>query len=136
VDPAALCRVLTVAQQQEMEIAKALATDARILVLDEPSATLTPPEVGRLFAVLRDLKARGLGIIYIGPPGITTNVTEVLEPGHHGYQFVGYIATVTVSGSITIDCHKPGAGGPVHKPGTGIFPEFEKKPKKGKIKIE
>jgi ABC-type sugar transport system ATPase subunit len=65
VDPAALCRDLTVAQQQVVEIAKALATDARILVMDEPSATLTPQEVERLFVVIRDLKAQGLGIIYV-----------------------------------------------------------------------
>jgi ABC-type sugar transport system ATPase subunit len=65
VDPAARCRDLTVAQQQVVEIAKALATDARILVMDEPSAALTLREVEQLFAVIRDLKARGLGVIYI-----------------------------------------------------------------------
>ena len=48
-----------------MEIAQALATDARILIMDEPSATLTSQEVERLFAVIRDLRAHGLGIIYI-----------------------------------------------------------------------
>ena len=53
IDPNAPCRELTVAQQQVVEIAKALALDARILVLDEPSATLTSQEVARLFAVLR-----------------------------------------------------------------------------------
>jgi ABC-type sugar transport system ATPase subunit len=65
IDPGARCRDLSVAQQQVVEIAKALATEARIIVMDEPSATLTPPEVEQLFAVIRDLKARGLGIIYI-----------------------------------------------------------------------
>jgi ABC-type sugar transport system ATPase subunit len=65
VDPGALCRDLTVAQQQVVEIAKALAADARILVMDEPSATLTPQEVERLFAVIRDLKAQGIGVLYI-----------------------------------------------------------------------
>jgi ABC-type sugar transport system ATPase subunit len=63
--PTAICRHLTIAQQQVVEIAKALAMDARILVMDEPSATLTPTEVERLFAIIRDLKAQGLGIIYI-----------------------------------------------------------------------
>ena len=61
----ALCRDLSIAQQQIVEIAKALSLDARILVMDEPSATLTPQEVERLFAIIRDLKAHGIGIIYI-----------------------------------------------------------------------
>jgi ABC-type sugar transport system ATPase subunit len=65
VPPEALCRDLSIAQQQVVEIAKALAADARILVMDEPSATLTPQEVDSLFAVVRDLKRHGLGIIYI-----------------------------------------------------------------------
>ena len=59
------CRDLSIAQQQAVEIAKALATDARILVMDEPSATLTPPEIDKLFAIIRDLKSHGIGIIYI-----------------------------------------------------------------------
>jgi ribose transport system ATP-binding protein len=65
VNPETPCRLLSVAQQQAVEIAKALSLDARILVLDEPSAPLTPPEVAALFAVIRDLKRQGLGIIYI-----------------------------------------------------------------------
>jgi ABC-type sugar transport system ATPase subunit len=65
VPPDAPCRDLSIAQQQVVEVAKALATDARILVMDEPSATLTPQEVESLFAVIRDLKAQGLGILYI-----------------------------------------------------------------------
>lgn len=65
VDPTALCRDLTVAQQQIVEIAKALAFDARIIVMDEPSATLTPQEVEHLFGVVRELKAQGIGVIYI-----------------------------------------------------------------------
>jgi ribose transport system ATP-binding protein len=59
------CRALTVAQQQVVEIARALSQDARLVVMDEPSATLTPQEVERLFAIVRDLRAKGIGIIYI-----------------------------------------------------------------------
>ena len=66
IDLDAPCRRLTTAQQQLVEIAKALAFDARILVMDEPSAALTSHEVARLFEIIRDLKARGIGIIYIG----------------------------------------------------------------------
>ncbi len=64
-DPETRCRALTVAQQQKVEIAKALSTKARILVMDEPSAALTTREVENLFALIRDLQAQGLGIIYI-----------------------------------------------------------------------
>ncbi|HTU93006.1 MAG TPA: sugar ABC transporter ATP-binding protein [Gemmataceae bacterium] len=59
------CRELTVAQQQIVEIARALAFDARIVIMDEPSATLTPQEVERLFGIIRDLRTRGIAIIYI-----------------------------------------------------------------------
>ena len=59
------CRQLTTAQQQLVEIAKALAFDARIIVMDEPSAALTSHEVERLFEIIRDLKSHGIGIIYI-----------------------------------------------------------------------
>ncbi len=65
VDPEALCRNLTVAQQQVVEIAKALAQEARIIVMDEPTASLTPREVDKLLAIVRDLRAQGIGIIYI-----------------------------------------------------------------------
>jgi len=65
IDPEAPCRTLSIAQQQVVEIAKALALSARIIVMDEPSATLTLKEVERLFAVVRELKSQGIGIIYI-----------------------------------------------------------------------
>lgn len=65
IDPDALCRDLSVAQQQLVEIAKALAIDARILVMDEPSAALTQNEVERLYAIIRDLRTEGIGVIYI-----------------------------------------------------------------------
>ena len=65
IDPEERCEKLTVAQQQVVEIAKALSMDARILVMDEPSATLTPQEVGRLLQIVGDLREEGLGIIYI-----------------------------------------------------------------------
>ena len=65
VDPGARCRELSVAQQQTVEIAKALSVSARIIVMDEPTAALTSQEVERLFAIIRDLKSQGRGVIYI-----------------------------------------------------------------------
>jgi ABC-type sugar transport system ATPase subunit len=59
------CRLLSTAQQQLVEIAKALAFEARIIVMDEPSAALTSHEVARLFDIIRDLKRHGIGVIYI-----------------------------------------------------------------------
>lgn len=56
---------LSVAQQQFVEIAKALALDARLLILDEPTATLTPGEAALLFDVMRELKRQGVAMIFI-----------------------------------------------------------------------
>ena len=58
-------RALSVAQQQFIEIAKALAVEARILILDEPTATLTPAEAAHLFTVMRALRAQGVAIVFI-----------------------------------------------------------------------
>ncbi|MBI4578096.1 MAG: sugar ABC transporter ATP-binding protein [Planctomycetes bacterium] len=54
-----------VSVQQLIEIGKALSTSARILILDEPTSALSESEAGRLFDILRDLKRRGVGLIYI-----------------------------------------------------------------------
>ena len=61
----ALVESLGIAQQQLLEIAKALASESRLLILDEPTATLTDSEVQSLFRVIRRLKARGVTIVYI-----------------------------------------------------------------------
>ena len=60
IDPSAKCKDLTVAQQQVVEIAKALSINAKIIVMDEPSAALTQQEVDHLFNIIRDLKAEDL----------------------------------------------------------------------------
>ncbi|AKK10779.1 sugar ABC transporter ATP-binding protein [Corynebacterium uterequi] len=56
---------LGLAQQQLVEIAKALSQDARVLILDEPTATLTAREVDQLFTVVEELKAKGVGMVFI-----------------------------------------------------------------------
>jgi ribose transport system ATP-binding protein len=65
INPRELVSKLSIAQQQFVEIAKALSFGARLIIMDEPSATLTPKELEKLFDVIRDLKARGVSIIYI-----------------------------------------------------------------------
>ena len=56
---------LGIAQQQLVEIAKALSMDARMLILDEPTAALTGHEIEQLFTVMRELKAEGVGMVFI-----------------------------------------------------------------------
>lgn len=56
---------LRVGQQQIVEIAKALLFDAKVLILDEPTSALSPNEVELLFSIIRDLKAKGVAIVYI-----------------------------------------------------------------------
>src|SRR4051812_33302824 len=65
IDPESRCSDLTVAQQQAVEIAKAISLDARILIMDEPTASLTSQESEKLFVLIGELKRRGIGIIYI-----------------------------------------------------------------------
>ena len=65
VDPAARIADLSVGERQRVEILKALYREARVLILDEPTAVLTPQESEALFATLRRLVARGLAIIFI-----------------------------------------------------------------------
>ena len=65
IDPRVKVGSLGIGQQQLVEIAKALSQDAKILILDEPTAALTESEVETLFGILKDLLARGVGMIYI-----------------------------------------------------------------------
>ena len=65
IDPRTVVGGLTVAKQQMVEIAKALSFNSRVLIMDEPTAALNNAEIAELFKMIRELKRRGVGIIYI-----------------------------------------------------------------------
>jgi ribose transport system ATP-binding protein len=65
VDPATTVGHLPIGKQQLVEIAKALSVDARVLIMDEPTSSLSQGEAERLFGVIADLRARGVSIVYI-----------------------------------------------------------------------
>lgn len=74
IPPGRRLSTLTVAQRQMVEIARSLVGQARVVILDEPSAALSPTEAHALFAVLRQLRAEGLAIVFI-----SHRLEEVLE---------------------------------------------------------
>ncbi|MBO9456929.1 sugar ABC transporter ATP-binding protein [Paracoccus sp. R12_1] len=74
IDPLSEVRFLTVAQRQMVEIAKAVSYESDVLIMDEPTSALTETEVDHLFRIIRDLKARGIGIVYI-----THKMNELFE---------------------------------------------------------
>jgi ribose transport system ATP-binding protein len=76
VDPSSVVATLGVAQQQMVEVAKALSIESQVLIMDEPTATLTEREIEQLFATIKRLKDRGMGIIYI-----SHRLNEVHEVG-------------------------------------------------------
>ena len=65
IDPARICRGLSIADQQLVEIAKALSLNARVIVMDEPTAALSAAEVARLFEVMCALRAGGAAVLFI-----------------------------------------------------------------------
>ncbi|MDM8533575.1 galactose/methyl galactoside ABC transporter ATP-binding protein MglA [Clostridiaceae bacterium HSG29] len=65
IDPRAKLDKLQVSEKQMIEIAKAVSYDSKVLVLDEPTSSLTEKEVEHLFRIIRNLKSKGVGILYI-----------------------------------------------------------------------
>lgn len=101
IDPEARCGSLTVAQQQIVEIAKALSQNARIIVMDEPSAALTLREVDSLFAIIRELKSQDIGIIYISHRldeifQIADRVTVMRDGEYVGTEPIGQLSRETM----------------------------------------
>ncbi len=74
IDPSTPLGDLSPGQKQRVEIARALSLNAKILLLDEPTATLTENDAARLFKLLRELRKQGLGMVYI-----SHRLAEVLE---------------------------------------------------------
>jgi inositol transport system ATP-binding protein len=74
IDPLSQVRYLTVAQRQMVEIAKAVSYESDVLIMDEPTSALTETEVEHLFAIIRDLREQGIGIVYI-----THKMNELFE---------------------------------------------------------
>lgn len=65
IDPKTKASNLTVAKQQMIEITKALSQNSEVLIMDEPTAALTESEIEELFRIIRDLRSKGVGIVYI-----------------------------------------------------------------------
>ena len=98
IDPVAVMGDLTVGKQQMCEIAKAISREVKLIVFDEPTAALTDAEIEELFKIIRDLRERGLGIIYISHRmdeiKVITDRVTVMRDGE-------YVGTL-----ITKDCSK------------------------------
>lgn len=89
IDPTEKMSKLTVGRQQMCEIAKAISHDAKVIVFDEPSAALTEAEIDELFKIIRDLREKQLGIVYISHrmdeiKVITDRVTVMRDGGYVG----------------------------------------------------
>ncbi|MBI9108987.1 MAG: sugar ABC transporter ATP-binding protein [Spirochaetales bacterium] len=97
IDPMIKLEKLTVGKQQMVEIAKAVSHDLRVLILDEPTAALTENEINDLFEIMRDLSAKGVGMIYISHRmdeiGKITDRVTVLRDG----EYVGTRKTSDIS---------------------------------------
>jgi ribose transport system ATP-binding protein len=93
IDPSTLVGSLTIGQQQLVEIAKALSVNARVLIMDEPTSSLSEHETKVLLKLIRELRAKGVGIVYISHRlgevrGLADRV-EVLRDGENAGRLAG-----------------------------------------------
>lgn len=97
VNPASTVKDIPVGMQQMTEIAKAISMDAKIIVFDEPTTSLTDDEIEQLFRIIRELTAKGIGIIYISHRmdeiGVITDRITVMRDG----EYVGTVNTKETS---------------------------------------
>ncbi len=97
IDPKARMSSLTVGKQQMCEIAKAISHEAKLIVFDEPSAALTEAEIEQLFKIIRDLRAKDYGIVYISHRmdeiNKITDRVSVMRDGH----YIGTVNTKDVT---------------------------------------
>jgi inositol transport system ATP-binding protein len=100
IDPEIEVRYLSVASRQMVEIAKAVSYNSDVLIMDEPTSALTEREVEHLFRIIRDLRAQGIGIVYI-----THKMNELFEIADEFSVFRDgrYIGT-HASTEVTRDC--------------------------------
>src|SRR4029077_15459881 len=87
IDPRALIAELSVAELQFVEIARALVADLKLLILDEPTSSLTPAEAEKLFRIVRDLRAPGTAILFIThrleEVTLIADTVTILRDGRH-----------------------------------------------------
>ena len=93
IKPSAKIGELTVGKQQMVEIAKAISTQAKVIVFDEPTAALSNSEIEELFKVIRDLREKGTGIIYISHRMDEINVISDKVTVMRDGEYVGSLVT-------------------------------------------
>ena len=97
IDPAGRVKDLSVAEQQMVEVAKALSLDARILIMDEPTSALTEAEIDQLFAAIARLTSQGVSVVYI-----SHRMEELSRVGHRATVMRDgrYIATLPLPAPV------------------------------------
>lgn len=111
ISPRAKVRELGIARLQMVEIAKALSLDARVLIMDEPTAVLTSEEVDKLFRIVRQLRADGVGVVFI-----THHLDEIAALGDRVTVLRDGRSIDQVAGLDPGGRARPADGGPQHRP--------------------
>lgn len=98
-DPKTLVEDISISEKQQVEIAKALASNSEVIIMDEPTASLTNEEVHHLFEIIRQLKSEGKGIVFI-----SHKMNEIIEIGDRVTVLKdgAYVGTKEVKG-VTVD---------------------------------